>query len=58
MSFVWSQEAVRLLHRFYIQDGLSAAETAAAIARVVDGQPTRNAVLGKAQRLGWTKPSA
>jgi hypothetical protein len=56
MSFVWSEHAVALLHRFYVQEGLSAAQTAAALAQALDGQPTRNAVLGKAQRLGWTKP--
>jgi hypothetical protein len=57
MSFFWSQEAIGLLHRFYVREGLSAAQTAAAIARAVDGKPTRNAVLGKAQRMGWTKPA-
>jgi hypothetical protein len=57
MSFVWSQPAVSLLHRFYVEQGLSAAQTASALARELGGSPTRNAVLGKAQRLGWLKPA-
>lgn len=56
MSFDWSQAAVRLLHRFYVEEGLSAAHTASAMARELGGSPTRNAVLGKAQRMGWVKP--
>jgi hypothetical protein len=58
MSFVWSEQAVSLLQRFYVQEGLSAAETAAALDRALGGKPTRNAVLGKAQRLGWSKPAS
>ncbi len=56
MSFDWSQAAVRLLHRFYVEQGLSAAQTASALARELGVSPTRNAVLGKAQRMGWSKP--
>lgn len=56
MSFEWSQAAVRLLHRFYVQEGLSAAQTATVLARELGAAPTRNAVLGKAQRLGLIKP--
>jgi hypothetical protein len=58
MSFVWSQAAVSLLQRFYVEQGLSAAQTAGALGRELGGAPTRNAVLGKAQRLGWLKPAA
>ena len=58
MSFIWSDEAVSLLNRFYVEEGLSAAQTAAALHRALGGNPTRNAVLGKAQRLGWSKPAA
>ena len=42
-----------------MREGLSAAQTAQALHRALgSGAPTRNAVLGKAQRLGWTKPAA
>ena len=58
MSFVWSQAAVRLLHSRYVEQGLSAAQTAEALARELGAAPTRNAVLGKAQRMGWFKPTA
>ncbi len=58
MSFCWSQAAVRLLHSFYVEQGLSAGQTAAALGRQLGDTPTRNAVLGKAQRMGWTKPAA
>ncbi len=57
MSFVWSQPAMSLLRRFYVEQGLSAAQTACALARELGGAPTRNAVLGKAQRMGWLKPA-
>ena len=56
MSFDWSQAAVRLLHRFYVEEGLSAARTASALACALGVSPTRNAVLGKAQRMGWIRP--
>jgi hypothetical protein len=58
MSFDWSQAAVRLLYRFYVEEGLSAAQTASALARELGASPTRNSVLGKAQRMGWIKPKA
>ncbi len=58
MSFFWSQAAVRLLHGFYVEQGLSAGQTAAALGRELGDAPTRNAVLGKAQRMGWLKPPA
>ena len=57
MSFVWTDEAVDLLNRFYLVEGLSAAQTAKALDRALGGAPTRNAVLGKAQRMGWAKPA-
>lgn len=53
MSFVWSPAAVDQLHHLYVQEGLSAAETA----RRLGAGVTRNAVLGKAQRMGWTRPA-
>ena len=58
MSFCWSQAAVRLLHGFYLEQGLSAGQTAAALGRELGDAPTRHAVLGKAQRMGWLKPPA
>ncbi len=57
MSFLWSPEAVGLLQEFYVKQGLSAAQTAAALTRALRTGPTRNAVLGKAQRLGLNKPA-
>jgi GcrA cell cycle regulator len=58
MSFVWTDKAVGLLNRFYVCEGLSAAQTARALHLALGGAPTRNAVLGKAQRMGWAKPAA
>lgn len=54
MPFAWSPAVLEDLHRFYVQDRLSAAETARALGAGV----TRNAVLGKVQRLGWTRDGA
>lgn len=53
MPFAWTPEALDDLHRLYIRQRLSAAETA----RAMGGGVTRNAVLGKVQRLGWTRPA-
>ena len=54
MPFVWSPGALDDLHRLYVQERRSAAETAKALGAGV----TRNAVLGKVQRLGWTRGPA
>ncbi len=48
----WSQAAIDLLFKLHVQQGLSAAETA----RAIGGGVTRNSVLGKAQRMGWSRP--
>jgi GcrA cell cycle regulator len=52
MPFAWSPAAIDDLHRLFVGLNLSAAETAEALGQGV----TRNAVLGKVQRLGWTRP--
>jgi GcrA cell cycle regulator len=51
MPFAWSPAALDDLHRLYVRQRLSAAETARAMGAGV----TRNAVLGKVQRLGWMR---
>lgn len=48
----WSQAALDLLFNLHIRQGLSAAQTA----RAMGGGMTRNVVLGKAQRMGWSRP--
>jgi GcrA cell cycle regulator len=48
----WSQAALDLLFNLHVRQGLSAAQTA----RAIGGGVTRNAVLGKAQRMGWSRP--
>ncbi|HUO23635.1 MAG TPA: GcrA family cell cycle regulator [Caulobacteraceae bacterium] len=58
MSFDWTEQAVELLNRFYLTEGLSAAQTARALDLALGGAPTRNAVLGKVQRMGLVKPAA
>lgn len=51
MPFAWSPAALDDLHRLYVRERRSAAETA----RQLGGGVTRNSVLGKVQRLGWTR---
>ena len=51
MPFAWTPAVLDDLHRLFVKDRLSAAETAQALG----GALTRNAVLGKIQRLGWTR---
>jgi GcrA cell cycle regulator len=51
MSFAWSPAVLDQLFRLYIQEGRSAAETARALGCGV----SRNAVLGKVQRMGWSR---
>jgi GcrA cell cycle regulator len=54
MPFAWSPAALDQIYRLYVLERRSAAETAQALGQGV----TRNAVLGKVQRLGWTRPDA
>jgi len=51
MPFAWSPSVIEDLHRLYVTGKLSAAATA----RALGGGVTRNAVLGKVHRLGWTR---
>ncbi len=51
MTFAWTQAAIDLLFKLHIQEGCSAAQTA----RALGGTATRNAVLGKVQRMGWSQ---
>lgn len=51
MPFAWSPAALDDLHRLYVRERRTAAETARAMGRGV----TRNAVLGKVQRMGWIR---
>ena len=52
MPFAWSAPALDHLHRLYVLERRSASD----VARALGGGLTRNAVLGKAQRLGWSRP--
>lgn len=54
MPFAWTPAVLDDLHRLFVRQELSAAETAQALG----GGVTRNAVLGKVQRLGWIRPAA
>lgn len=54
MPFAWTPAALDDLHRLFIREKLSAAATARAMGVGV----SRNAVLGKVQRLGWTREGA
>jgi GcrA cell cycle regulator len=54
MPFAWTPAALDDLHRLFVREKLSAAETA----RSLGGGVSRNAVLGKVQRLGWTREAA
>lgn len=54
MPFAWTPAALDDLHRLFVRERASAAETA----RAMGGGLTRNAVLGKAQRLGWIRDEA
>jgi GcrA cell cycle regulator len=51
MPFAWTPAALDDLHRLYVRENLSARQTAQALG----GGVTRSAVLGKTQRLGWTR---
>jgi GcrA cell cycle regulator len=54
MPFAWTPAALDDLHRLFVRERLSAARTAHALGAGV----SRNAVLGKVQRLGWTREAA
>jgi GcrA cell cycle regulator len=59
MPFAWTPAALDDLHRLFVREKLSAAETARALsARALGAGVSRNAVLGKVQRLGWTREEA
>ena len=51
MPFAWSPAALDDLHRLYVREKRSASDTA----RAMGAGLTRNAVLGKVQRMGWTR---
>jgi GcrA cell cycle regulator len=51
MPALWSQAVLDQMFSLYIRDGKSAAETARALGCGI----TRDAVLGKIQRLGWRR---
>lgn len=59
MPFAWTPAALDDLHRLFVRQKLSAAETARALTAHGSGLGgagvSRNAVLGKVQRLGWTR---
>lgn len=50
---IWSDHVIAQCKRLYIVEGRSASETA----RALGGGCTRNAVVGKAHRMGWLKES-
>jgi GcrA cell cycle regulator len=54
MPFAWTPAALDDLHRLFVREKMSAAQTAAVLGAGV----SRNAVLGKVQRLGWTRETA
>ncbi len=59
MPFAWTPAALDDLHRLFVRENLSAAETARALsARALGSGVSRNAVLGKVQRLGWRRETA
>lgn len=59
MPFAWTPAALDDLHRLFVREKLSAAQTARALsARALGADVSRNAVLGKVQRLGWTREEA
>ena len=51
-NFIWTEERVEMVRRMWA-DGISAGKIAAAI-----GAPTRNIVIGKVYRMGFTRPPA
>ncbi len=51
MTFNWTSSAEAEMKRLYVNEGKSASE----VAKALGGGCTRNAVIGKAHRLGWMK---
>lgn len=51
MTFNWTPTAEAEMKRLYVNEGKSASE----VAKALGGGCTRNAVIGKAHRLGWMK---
>lgn len=51
MTFNWTSSAEAEMKRLYVNEGKSASE----VAKALGGCCTRNAVIGKAHRLGWMK---
>lgn len=51
MTFNWTPTAEAEMKRLYVNEGKSASE----VAKTLGGGCTRNAVIGKAHRLGWMK---
>lgn len=51
MTFNWTSSAEAEMKRLYVDEGKSASE----VAKALGGGCTRNAVIGKAHRLGWMK---
>jgi len=51
MTFNWTSSAEAETKRLYVDEGKSASE----VAKALGGGCTRNAVIGKAHRLGWMK---
>jgi GcrA cell cycle regulator len=47
MSFCWSEDVLRAARRLYVEEGLSASESARRLG------VTRSALIGKAHRMGW-----
>lgn len=49
MSFCWTPETLRAARRLYLDEGLSASETARRLGT------TRSSLIGKAHRMGWAE---
>jgi GcrA cell cycle regulator len=47
MSFVWTEDVLRAARRLYMEEGLSASESARRLGT------TSSALIGKAHRMGW-----
>jgi GcrA cell cycle regulator len=47
MSYCWTEDVLRAARRLYLEEGLSAAESARRLG------VTRSALIGKAHRMGW-----
>ena len=47
MSFCWTDDVLRAARRLYVEEGLSATESARRLG------VTRSALIGKSHRMGW-----